>query len=108
MSLRFCRTRLASARRFGIRNRFFEAALRRSQTRLSTLKVVSMQTFQAGSIETFCLFTQCLAAPFSRLLSLSTRQMLRFVGESCKHDSVKLSTGGQLAGGQLGKVRNRL
>jgi len=79
-----------------------------SRTRLSTLKVVSIHTFLSGSIRKFLLFDQCLAALFSGFISLSTRQMLRFGGESHKHKNAQLSTGSTFAGGQLRKLRNPL
>jgi hypothetical protein len=72
------------------------------------LKVVSSQTFKAGSNEIYFLFTQCFVALFSRLFSRSTRQKLRLVAESCKRDSAELSTDWQVASGQLRKLRDRL
>ena len=76
--------------------------------RLSTLKMVSMHTFQSGPIGSFLLLDQCLAALFRSSTSLSTRQMLRLVRESHKQLNAKLSTGSPMAGGQLCKLRNRL
>ncbi|MEI6642170.1 MAG: hypothetical protein WCL10_09040 [Novosphingobium sp.] len=55
-----------------------------SRARLSTLEMVSSQTFRSDPIEKFPPLNQCLAALFSGFVSLSTRQMLRFGGESHK------------------------
>lgn len=79
-----------------------------SRARLSTLKVVSKQTFQSGPIRRFPLFDQCLAALLSGFVSLSTRQMLRLRGESHKQQNGKLSTGSPRTGGQLRKLRKPL
>lgn len=77
------------------------------RARLSTLELVSMQTFQSGPIRKFLLSDQRLAALSSNFVSLSTRQMLRLVPESHKRKNAKLSTGSPRTGGQLRKPRKR-
>ena len=103
-----CCIRFASGRQFGIRNRFLWSAFHRSQSAPQHAEMVSMRTFEVGSIRNNFPVTQRLAAPFSKFSSLSTSLMLRLGGESRKRDSAELSTAGPVAGGQLCKLRNRL